>query len=521
MSWVGRGAARGVAPLLGIVLAIALASFLYFLYGTTQIQELVLAAGSPEGDSYVFSQAIAQVVNQNHPNLHIRVVGTCGSQQNLALLQQGKVQLATAQADIPAGGDARAIAVLYRDLFQLVVKRKAGIEHFADLDGHRVALQADSAENFSFAQVARHYGLTGEVVQPVPCNVNLEVGGGQGNKRETRTDLSLGLNQTLSDAFEQGGAEAVFRVRSLGSQYIAHNVQYGDGQLIPITQAEAMRIRNPAFEPALIPRGAYQGNPPIPDRNLPTVGVQRLLLTTKRLSNRVVRQIAQTLDEHRREIAYEILVEHAELRPLVTEIGRPNQAKTTGVPLHRGALAYYERDKPTLWSFLLAHGDLLITLVSLVLGGLLGLWRNLLQRQDLAEAYVQQATAGLAEVVEPDPRQRQQGLRQQQQALEQLFNQAAADLVGDRISQAAFRTFNEAYLTAQATLERRLGTAMTEVADRYLAELIQRSTQPDRQQRQTALADLLTQVEASVQTKEISLEAYRTILDALRLRGKD
>ena len=67
-------------------------------------------------------------------------------------------------------------------------------------------------------------------------------------------------------------------LKRLGNPSIQQLVQSGDVRFLPIAHAAAMKIKQPAFNPAVIPEGAYLGNPPVPDRDLPTVAVHRTLL---------------------------------------------------------------------------------------------------------------------------------------------------------------------------------------------------------------------------------------------------
>ncbi|OUC13521.1 MAG: hypothetical protein B0A82_17140 [Alkalinema sp. CACIAM 70d] len=500
--------------LLPLVLAILLGLGIYGLQ-TQRVHELVLAAGSPSGESYLLSQAIAQAVAKNHPNLKIKVISTCGSAQNLDLLESGKVALATSQADIPAGSNARSIAVLYRDLFQLVVQPHASIQQITDVAEQTIALQADSGEQRSFQEVTHYYGLDSVNLQTTPCQPPLS---------------------DRSDSFETQQADGVFRVRTLGNDYIAMLVRQFHGQLIPIAQAEALQINHPALEVATIPQGAYQGNPPIPAHPLPTVGVKRLLLTSQTLDKRWVRQITQTLDEHRLDIANALPAEHSELRSLVANISQPSNSIGTGIPIHAGARAYYDRNKPTFFSFILENGSTFVTLGTPAIAAIIWIWQRFLERlqqqQDLAETYISQATQAMAEETETDPKLRQKKLREKLIQLEQQFNQAATALVNEAISQESFRTFNEAYTTTRIVLERRITQASEELADRYIEQLVnlsQRSSQsqvnPSTQPNPATasrvqheeLSKILAAIETSLLNKEISQESFRTCLDTYRL----
>lgn len=490
-----------------VCLVAAVLSLLWFGLSNQQVRELTLAAGNPEGESYILSQAIARVITANDPKLRITVLATNGTDENLDLLERGKAQLATGQADVPAGSLARTVAVLYRDLFQLVVQATSDVRQLPDLAGHRILLQPNSGEFDSFLDLITHYGLNLDSFQ-----------------------LNFVSDQEADGLFRQQQADALFRVRTPNNAYITRVVREAQGRLLPIDQAEAMRVRHPALESAIIPKGVYQGNPPIPSTNLSTIAVERLLFASRFLDDGTVREIAQILGEHRREIADAIPDEHMDLRPLVANFKQPRPNAGTGVPLHAGALAYYEGARPTLLasigSFLLKNGGILIAISSLPAGSLIGLWewwQRLRQRADerkiLADQYIRDAIQNMQPESEIDPQHRQKQLQEKQDALEKLFNQAANAVVLENISQESFRTFNEAYTTTREVLERRSLLASQELSDRYIQQLIDLLQKPPQNQNemQQILDEILQQVETSLVNKEISQESFRTFIESYKI----
>jgi uncharacterized protein len=492
--------------LLLVCLAVAILSLVWFGLTHNQVRELKLATGDPEGESYILSQAITQVVMDNNPRLHITVIPTGGTDENLRRLEAGTVDLATAQADVPAGSSARTIAVLFRDLFQLVIRQDSGVHQFTDLAGRTILLQPNSGEFYSFLSLATHYGLTLESFK-----------------------LNFANDQQADELFRQKQADALFRVRTLNNEYITQIVQQAQGQLLPIEQAEALKVRHPALESASIPKGAYQGYPPIPAVNLPTIASQRLFLASRKLDNATVREITQILGEHRQEIANAIPDHHADLRPLIANIRRPSPTGGTGIPQHQGAIAYYERDRPTLasaiGSFFLKNGGIFIALSTLPAGSLIGLWelwQRLKQRADqrkiLADQYIRDAIQNMEPELELSPQYRQKRLQEKQIALEKVFNQAANAVVRESISQESFRTFNEAYKTTREVIERRREVASEELAEQYIKQLIELSHNAgDRHQVQQELDQILKQVETSLIAKEISQESFRTFIEAYKI----
>ncbi|HLP90274.1 MAG TPA: TAXI family TRAP transporter solute-binding subunit [Nostocaceae cyanobacterium] len=304
-----------------------------------QVNRLVIAAGSTTGESYILSEAIAKVVARHEPKIKIEVRRTKGTEESLELLNKGEVQLAAAQADIPAPPSARLVANLFADAFQLIVTDKSGIDEVASLKSKRLALPPEGGGQYlSFWQLANHYRLTEK-------DINFQA------LSEKEAD-KLFVNQQV---------DAVFRVRAPGNDSIRNLIQSGKGRIVGIDQGAAMRINQPAFEPAFIPKGAYQGNPPIPNIDLPTIAVQRTLLASKNVEDGLIRRITTVLYDYRQELA--------KLMPLAANISPPSQVSGTGLPLHPGAAAFYDRDKP---NFFQENADYIGLILSVVL--LIGSW---------------------------------------------------------------------------------------------------------------------------------------------------
>lgn len=402
---------------------------IFKLIEVNKVYQLNFAAGDSRAESYVLGRAIAQVVEANQPRIHINVIATGGTVENIGLLEAGKVQLATAQADMPTGQLTRAIAVLYHDLFLLVVKRNSEIHNFVDLKGKQIGLAPTSGQFHSFMEVAEHYGLSPEEFQFVGTNP-----------------------QQVSEAFRQNLIDVLFSARAPGSQVITEFIQKYQGQLLAIAQAEAMRIKYPAFEAAIVPQGAYQGSPAIPPQDLKTVAVEHLLLTSRNTDDWIVREITRILMEHRQQIIAAIPREFADLKPLVAKISRPNSDNGINVSVHHGAIAYYERNKPTFFEEHSSLLSLILSGVTLIGSGVVGLRVRILQNQkDKTDEYIKLATLCLS-VDKND----QNELFKKQQELDAIFEQTVTALTREEISQESFRTFNEVYKDVREALERKI-----------------------------------------------------------------
>lgn len=398
------------------------------LWGRNRTYQLVLAAGDSGGESYILAKAIEAVIEAKVPRVKIDVQATNGTSDNLKQLESNKVDLATAQADVSAGGVARTVAILYSDNFQVVVQGKSTLQKFTDLKGKRIGLTNKGGQYVSFLQVAQHFGLS------------------------DKDFTFIGDSDKSADiAFKEGNVDAVFRVRAVGNSQIANLIQNSGGRLIPIEQAEAMRVKHPAFESTKLPKGAYQGKEPtVPTDDLSTVAVQRLLLANANLDPSILLQITQAINENRRELQAAIPPETINAVSLVSTIRRPETTGGTGIPIHPGALSYYDRDEP---SFMQKNAEYLGLILTLTLLGGSWLWELTRWmdrgRKDLADTYIQQVIDVMNDC-------RAKTLTQQDALtkIDQLFEQVATELVQEAISQESFRTFIEAYKTVREVIDR-------------------------------------------------------------------
>lgn len=253
----------------------------WLVYDERQTHTLIVAAGARSSEGFQLVDAIADVVNAHHPTLNLEVIETAGSLDNQRLMDEGYVDLALFQADAVASKRARLIANLYPDAYQLIVHRSSGIESVADLAGKTIALPSKGSAQFtSFWYLAHHYGLSEADVDWLPMS-----------------------NRSAEWALISNAVDAAFRVRAPGDATITQLVEQADITIVPIEQAPALNLRKSSINPGRIPKGSYRGHPPLPERDLPTATVNRLLVASDTVSEGIVYDIAGVLFERRRELS--------------------------------------------------------------------------------------------------------------------------------------------------------------------------------------------------------------------------
>jgi uncharacterized protein len=476
------------------LISLSLISFIGLnLFNRSRVYRLVIGAGLEKGESYVFAQALQQVVKSNQNGIEIEVRATGGTSENLKLLEENQIQLATAQADIAGGSSSRLISILYPDAFQLVVKESSKIQRFSDLKGKTIALPQKGGQYQSFLQVAEHFGLSASDFRFV------------GSSEENSTA-----------AFLSNSADAVWRVRALRYRPILDLIQKNRARLVPIEQAAAMRLKHPTYEAATIPIGSYRGIPAIPDRDLATVFVQRILVAHKDVDQEVIRKITQVLQESKQELADRVVQGSEDVKPLFAYISRPTDRSGIGTALHSGAIAYYERDKRT---FLQENAEYLGFCLTVIL--LSWTWLSELRKwidgrqKDAADAYIS--------VVLELMNEKTADVDQLLFDLDRVFERIANDLVNERVSQESFVTFHEAFKTARETIERKrisVKQGRKDIAGEYVKQAIalmhdaRAGTEPSTILAQ--LDQLLDRITVDLSEDQISQESYRTFMEAYK-----
>ncbi|MEG3905060.1 TAXI family TRAP transporter solute-binding subunit [Microcoleus sp. B4-C5] len=381
-----------------------------------RVHELTLATGAKSGNYYPFGQAIAEVITKQNPRLRIRVIESQGAEENMRWLEANEVQLAIVQNNTEAVPSARVVAALFNEVFHLIVSEKSGIQNVADLQGKNIALMAEGSGSYtSFWLVSRHYGL-----------------------KESDFKFTAGSWDDATKLFASGEVDAIFRVLPPGSNVVSDLLQNTRGKLVPIDQGSAMRIKVPYLEADVIPKGTYKAEPAVPDADLPSVGVQANLLAGEDLDPIIVKEITRILFEHRRNLVA--------ANSLGAMISQPGGSGSLSLPVHEGAQAYYDREKP---DFVAANSDAIGLFLSI--GTLLASWlwqlrSRLLEKQKNRADKFNLAILSLIQQIRQAKALEE--IDRLQAELFNIFNQVIVDLDEDRIDSESFQGFTFTWETA-------------------------------------------------------------------------
>ncbi len=127
--------------------------------------------------------------------------------------------------------------------------------------------------------------------------------------------------------------------------------------MIGASDTDALLARWPRLQSITMPAGLYGGNPRLPAEEVATVGSSYRLMARASLSRSVAAEVTQHLFEMRSALA--------EAVPAAEDVSHPDyedtaDATSAKLPIHPGAIDYYEREQETFieryesWIYLVA-----------------------------------------------------------------------------------------------------------------------------------------------------------------------
>ncbi|MBO4289178.1 MAG: TAXI family TRAP transporter solute-binding subunit [Lachnospiraceae bacterium] len=301
------------------LLALALCAVLCLgaLTGCSGSRDLKIGSAGIGGTYHAFATVFASILTDDDENLKVEVLTTAGSAENLKLLSKGEIQLALAQADLADAAfngtgteklsGFSAIASLYTEACQIVVRADSGIAAVPDLAGKKVSIgEEGSGTEQNAKQILEAYGVSGADV------LNYDY-------------------TTASQKLTSGEIDAFFCTIGAPNTVVEETAKNVGIQLLPIDGAAADKLitADPFYIKTTIPAGTYGLTEAVE-----TLGVRALLLASDKLSKVQAQTVASTLFEHTADLHLTLPIDFVLNEDLAT-------AGIT-IPFHEGAKAYYQ-----------------------------------------------------------------------------------------------------------------------------------------------------------------------------------
>lgn len=327
--------------IIGLSAALALVFGGLFLYDTYRVRTVVIATNEEGSQSYTIMDALSKAVRRTDERVTVKIIQTNGSAEIMELLRTGKADFGTAQLDAELNDQTQTVALLYPQVFHMVVKADSDIRTPADLKGKKVATSSQSGGSYQSAfQLLAYYGVDDDEVEVIPFE--------DGDLRDA--------------AFLNGDVDAMFRANTIGSEGLRELAATTKIRFLELEQFDSMRIQFPYLFQYVIPKGTYLAADPVtPLRDTKIVGVPTVLFANKNVDPEIVQLFTEVLFDNQNDIVQK-----------TTQgiwIESPVEYQTILPAIHPGAMTHYNGDPPdfferyyNLLSLLLTFGPVLVSI---------------------------------------------------------------------------------------------------------------------------------------------------------------
>jgi TRAP transporter TAXI family solute receptor len=268
---------------------------------------------------------MAKIWNSKIPGMNVTAQSTGASAENVRLINKKEVELALVQSDtIDFAYNAKeafkepltkmaAIAVLYPEVIQIVVRGDSKINSFADLKGLKIGVGAPgSGTEANFRQLLDIYGMKKEDVRPQYLSFSESAE----QFKDKHIDAFIVTAGIPNAAIMDVAVMQSIRVLS-----------------IPDKKASQLTKKYPFLSPVAIPANTYKNQ----SSEVKTVAVAAVLIVSSELKEDVVYKLTKTLFDNQPELA----VAHAKGK----ELNLKTAVKGVSIPFHAGAVKYYKEKR--------------------------------------------------------------------------------------------------------------------------------------------------------------------------------
>ena len=285
--------------------------------------QLSIATGGTGGVYYPMGGGLAEIINRHIDGYSATAEVTGASVENMGLIATGDADLAIALADTVAQahdgtgrfeGQAlpmvRGLASMYANMVQIVTLDSSDVHTLADLRGHRVSIGAPgSGTEVNAEQILSANGISYDDIE----------------------EQRLNFNET-ADALANGDIDAGFWSVGAPTSSILNLATTQSIRMIPLSAAEmdAAVGANPIFARTTLGAGVYAGV----EAPVAVVGVPNVLVVSSEMEDDLAYQITRAM--------FENIAELQAVHPAANETTVAFTLEATPVPLHPGAIRYFE-----------------------------------------------------------------------------------------------------------------------------------------------------------------------------------
>lgn len=304
-----------------IIVILLAALMLFSLAGCSSSETKDKVKIGTAGKSGIYEEvgnSLGSVLSEN--GIAAEIKNTAGSAANLRLLSEGYFDLAIAQEDI--ANDAfngsgtfekigaykgySAVAELYTEAVQIVVRKDSEINSVDDLKGKKVNIgEKESGSEQNALQILDIFGISASMIEKENLNY-----------------------AEAAKALEDGKIDAFFVTVGTNTKIIS---EMKNIRLVPIdaSKVNLLTEKYGFYNEYIIPAGTYKGI----DDDIITVGIKSMLFASDELGEETVKKITTIIFDNIEKIQSGVSTS--------LSLEKPESGNGFAVSLHSGAVSYY------------------------------------------------------------------------------------------------------------------------------------------------------------------------------------
>ncbi|MGV6887834.1 TAXI family TRAP transporter solute-binding subunit [Rhodophyticola sp. SM2404] len=292
-------------------------------------EQLSIATGGTGGVYYPMGGGLAEVINNHVDGFSATAEVTGASVENMGLIATGDADFAIGLADTVAQAQTgtgrfegqqlemiRGVASLYANMIHIVALEGSGITSLEDLRGKRVSIGAPgSGTEVNTAAILEANGISYDDID----------------------EQRLNFNET-ADALGNGDIDAGFWSVGAPTSSILNLATTQDIVVIALSEAEleAAMGAHETFAQTTLAGGTYPGV----DEDISVLGIPNVLTVSSEMSDDVVYAVTKAM--------FENIADMQAIHPAANQTTVDLTIAATPIPLHPGAIRYYEEIGATI-----------------------------------------------------------------------------------------------------------------------------------------------------------------------------
>ena len=280
---------------------------------------LLITTGPNGGMAQRFVSAFIANTEAAHPRIRFETVTVPDLTASSKALEERKVNIAIVRSDVSPPVNGQSLVILRRDVVAIVLPPGSPIESVGQLSGKTVAIPTGPVQNDNSRAldlILSYFNVSPGAVKRIfvsPGQIGLVL-------REKRAAAVLAVGPI-------GPGEVVDAVAAVAK------ATRGTPSILSLDEFEAIAKRSLGFEEIDIPKGAFKGNPPIPDDDAKGVAVSYRFVVPTTMLNAVAGALARSILKTKAKLMA--------LTPLANQIEAPDpDEKNPILPIHPGVANY-------------------------------------------------------------------------------------------------------------------------------------------------------------------------------------